>query len=935
MKQAHWIWKKQSSYKSYNQTVLFRKKITLPTSPTKARLSITADSWYRLFVNGAWVNDGPCRSWHTHYQYDEIDLAPLLREGQNELRVIAKYWGTGTFHTCPQQAGFLAQLDLNLSSGQTLTLPTDETWQVADLPAWQINTPKVSIQMEPQEYYDARLETEPVFEPAVILFDAKNAPWQDLHPRDVPLLTRLPVKPSSPPSANRVQQPQGWHFCIPVARLVYPEVVEANMNVLLVGGVASLLKLDQPAEVQFEEAGVTVYVDGEHASQGIYQLQEGDHLVLVLITQALGHNKDKEFHITLPPGMELHLEHPLEPTSPNRWCWLDFSEFACQMDDLPWPHHELPPVLAENLENYLATAEAFGKRINSRESFEVELISRAKLLSEEALFALDTHWRFRKRHMIGNASDCLEEQPEGLVIHPVNDADIELIYDLGAQNIGYYSFELEADEGVELDLYGVEYITPEGKIQHTEGNRNGFTYITRQGLNRFTSTKRRSGRYIFLTFRNMRSPLTLRNFELIESTYPVQQVGSFRCSDKRLNKIWEISAHTLKLCMEDTFTDCPLYEQTLWVGDARNEAVFSYLTFGATDIGKRCIRLAGQSLERFPIVGCQVPSSWDTLLPAWSFLWGISVWDYYFYSQDIDFLKSTWGWVIANLKGAERLCTDRGLFSAPFWNMFDWSGIDDEHLTVLHNSMLLVGAINAAQKCARALGDDTQTQWLADFRERLRSSLNQFWYTDKSAYPDSLLEDGAPSPSTSQHTSFLALLYDVIEPAHRQAALENILHPPEDMVRVGSPFAILYLYEALEKEGLAEAILQSIYASYLPMLEAGATTVWEVFPSSAARPSSFPTRSHCHAWSAAPLYFLPRIILGLRQIEPGGAVFELSPHLSGLEWAEGTVATVHGPLHASWCKEGDILRIKVQVPPGISVHVVENESLKGLKISSS
>src|SRR5690606_2240054 len=116
-------------------------------------------------------------------------------------------------------------------------------------------------------------------------------------------------------------------------------------------------------------------------------------------------------------------------------------------------------------------------------------------------------------------------------------------------------------------------------------------------------------------------------------------VGSFSCSDLRLERVWDISAHTLKLCMEDTFTDCPLYEQTLWVGDARNESVFAFTAFGAEDLARRCIVLAGQSLERYPLVGCQLPSAWDTLLPAWSFLWGISVWDYYFQTGDKAFVK--------------------------------------------------------------------------------------------------------------------------------------------------------------------------------------------------------------------------------------------------------------------------------------------------------
>ena len=153
-------------------------------------------------------------------------------------------------------------------------------------------------------------------------------------------------------------------------------------------------------------------------------------------------------------------------------------------------------------------------------------------------------------------------------------------------------------------------------------------------MNRFTSLKRRSGRYLFVTLRTRSGPVSIRNLRLIESTYPVEPVGSFACSDARLEKIWDISTRTLKLCMEDTFTDCPLYEQTHWVGDARNESLLGYAVFGPTDLGRRCIRITGQSLERYPIAGCQTPSWWDVLLPAWSFLWGISAWDYYWYTGD-------------------------------------------------------------------------------------------------------------------------------------------------------------------------------------------------------------------------------------------------------------------------------------------------------------
>ena len=99
------------------------------------------------------------------------------------------------------------------------------------------------------------------------------------------------------------------------------------------------------------------------------------------------------------------------------------------------------------------------------------------------------------------------------------------------------------------------------------------------------------------------------------------------------------------------------------------------------------------------------------------------------------------------------------------------------------------------------------------------------------------------------------------------------------------------LYEALEKVGEEERVIDSIRENYAMMIASGATTVWEMFPKPNAKPGAFPTRSHCHAWSSAPIHFLQRIVVGIRQTEPGGKNYEVSPNLCGLEYAGGTVAT--------------------------------------------
>jgi alpha-L-rhamnosidase len=155
------------------------------------------------------------------------------------------------------------------------------------------------------------------------------------------------------------------------------------------------------------------------------------------------------------------------------------------------------------------------------------------------------------------------------------------------------------------------------------------------------------------------------------------------------------------------------------------------------------------------------------------------------------------------------------------------------------------------------------------------------------------------------------------------------------MTRVGSPFAMLYLYEALEKYGHQDHIIESIYRNYLPMLKAGATTVWECFPGGTAVSGvgNFPSRSHCHGWSAAAAYFLNRIVLGIKQTDEACKAFEISPRLNGIKWAKGSIATIKGPINVSWEIQNKTLIVNCSLPKGVKARFVRNDTHKGLRAS--
>jgi hypothetical protein len=933
---AKWIWHPQADYHPYNQTIIARKTFRVK-QPEQATLAITADSFYRVFINGQWVNDGPCRSWPEHFQYDVIDARPYLVSGKNEIRVVARYYGVGDFHRVPQQAGLLAQLNIRESDGQSVTIATDGSWDTAIARAWDVRTPKASIQMEPCEWYDARLEDKLEFRRAAVLFEVNGGPWKDLNPRDVALLSRQPVAFKSFAGA-KVVRAEGLNFCLPAARLVNPGLIEANHATSLACGMATILENSSELTLSVQTEGMKLAVDGKRNAQNQFKLSPGRHLVMAMVSGIFGHEKEKALRFKETSGYKL--ENPLQAGYENPWCFIRFPEYAVATNDLVWIDFKKDdPSLRAAMEGYSKASEELLNTAQDLAQFKAAAGRRAELLPSNTMFVRDIYWQFTQRQVIEDAAALvrhggalIHDNPEVTTVQPSAAGDIELLYDLGEQNCGYYRLDLVADAGVIVDVFSLEYITPDGRLQHSWGNRNGMRYITRQGRNDFLSLKRRSGRFVFLTLRGAKTPVQIRHFGLVESTYPVEYTGNFSCSDARLDRIWEISTRTLKLCMEDTYVDCPLYEQTHWVGDARNESLLAFGVFGAYDLARRCIQITAQSLEHYPIAGCQTPSGWDCLLPAWSFLWGISTWDYYWETGDKAFLRSVYPAVIRNLRGAERFVNDRDLFSGPFWNMFDWTGADQGQKTVLHNSMFMVGAIDAALRSARELGETRETEWLTALRSRLLRGVNRLWDPSRQAYPDSVRDDGSISPSTCQHTSFLALLYDLIEKENVPAAVKNLTAPPEKMVRIGSPFAMLYLYETYEKLGMEDQILIEIYTNYLPMLESGATTVWESFPSGTLGGDGFPTRSHCHAWSSAPTRFLNRILLGVKATSPGGTRVEISPRLNNLAWARGITATARGPVSVSWKVSGGVLDVKYSVPAEVKASFVRNATHAGLQV---
>lgn len=112
-----------------NRHILFRKKAVLPPF-RKAVLKITADDYYKLYVNGIFVTMGPAASYPGCYNFNEIDLAPFLRAGENTFAVHTYHQGLINRVWVSGDRRQMLWFDLSLD-GETV-LVSDESWRCAD-----------------------------------------------------------------------------------------------------------------------------------------------------------------------------------------------------------------------------------------------------------------------------------------------------------------------------------------------------------------------------------------------------------------------------------------------------------------------------------------------------------------------------------------------------------------------------------------------------------------------------------------------------------------------------------------------------------------------------------------------------------------------------------------------------------------------------------
>lgn len=113
-----------------NLHTLFRKSFTIDLLPQQAVLDLSADDYYKLYINGHFVAQGPAQGYPFHYFYNRLDILPYLHKGENTLAVHVYYLGTVSraMNSGDLRQGMIAELQMD----GTDWIGTDKTWKIAE-----------------------------------------------------------------------------------------------------------------------------------------------------------------------------------------------------------------------------------------------------------------------------------------------------------------------------------------------------------------------------------------------------------------------------------------------------------------------------------------------------------------------------------------------------------------------------------------------------------------------------------------------------------------------------------------------------------------------------------------------------------------------------------------------------------------------------------
>ena len=457
-----------------------------------------------------------------------------------------------------------------------------------------------------------------------------------------------------------------------------------------------------------------------------------------------------------------------------------------------------------------------------------------------------------------------------------------ILLGLGKYMAGYPTLVAEGNPGATIDIAYHEKLEG-GRIRAEKpGMYTADRYILGNGPAEIVTDEWKGLRFLQLTFRNVRAPLRVRGLRLIESAYPAGQKAYFTSSEKRLERIFEISLNAARLCMQDNIMDCPWREKRQWIGDVHRISLLAHHAFRDVRIVRGVLRQHAHYQDTSGRIWVCLPLLEE--YPCQTMEWLRAVVEYDEYTGDKTLIDE----LADNIEMLHRWflrCRDeRGLFFNPNRPIINWMDhpygpiVKYQYQTafLMMNLRYLLFLDDAAFVLRRA-GHTVEARKALAERKKIAGLIPECFLDSASG----LLRDCADAslPVTfSEMAHALAVLAKV--PAETGKAVElwdrfeAYAAANPGGVTLPSPYGKWQTLEALGRMGRRDQVIEHILRCWGPMADSGTDTAWEGFEGGA---------SECHGWSGTPVVALIRHVL---KMDPRKGGKKRVRNVGGVKWME-------------------------------------------------
>jgi hypothetical protein len=387
------------------------------------------------------------------------------------------------------------------------------------------------------------------------------------------------------------------------------------------------------------------------------------------------------------------------------------------------------------------------------------------------------------------------------------------------------------------------------------------------------------------------------------------RIGSFRSSDPRLDRVWQVGADTVHLCMQDYLWDGIKRDRLVWIGDMHPEFRSIQAVFGHDDVVPKSLDL---TRDATPV------TEWMNGISSYSMWWVLIHDELWMHRGDEEYLEQQRPYLTKLLERLAALVGEDGRERIDGLRFLDWPSSPNQEGVTAGLQGLLVMTLDAGARLMDVLGDERVAGICRDAADRGRKVV----------------------PDVNGSKSGAALLALAGMRDAKATAEQTLL--PGGAAGV-STFYGVYVLEALAEAGEIDAALDLIRVYWGGMLDLGATTLWEDFElawtENAGRIDELVPagkkdihgdcgaycyegfrHSLCHGWASGPTSFLSRRVLGVSVLAPGMKKLRVEPSLGKLRWAEGTYPTPHGALFVRHEQHPDgSIQTTIRVPEGIEI----------------